>query len=115
MCEKKSSQINSMLMKKIPKIQLRGLKQVSAQKFLSDVITRARENFIFKCLRVESMNYCFKSPPPKFQPKIPSRIAYFIKKVKQGFHRFIWKIKKLLISFNSKGMFGHSTLKFRLF
>jgi hypothetical protein len=50
---------------------------------------RARENFIFKSLRVESMKYCFKSPPPKFQPQIRSKIAHSIKKVKQGFHRFI--------------------------
>jgi hypothetical protein len=35
--------------------------------------------------------------------------------VKQGFHRFIWKIKKLLISLNSKEMFDHTTLKYRHF
>ncbi len=76
---------------------------------------RARENFIFKSLRIESIKYCFKSPPPKFQPQIRSKIAHSTKKVKQGFHRFIWRIKKLLISLNSKGMFDHSTLKCRFF
>jgi hypothetical protein len=45
-------------------------------------ITRARENFIFKTLRVESMNYCFKRPPPKFQPQIRSIIAHSIKSLK---------------------------------
>jgi hypothetical protein len=79
------------------------------------VIVRLRENFIFKSLRVESMNYCFKSPPPKLQPQIRSKIASLLKKMKQGFHRFIWRIKKLLISLNSKGMFDHSTLKCRFF
>jgi hypothetical protein len=32
-----------------------------------------------------------------------------------GFHRFIWEIKKLLISLNSKGMFDQITLKCSLF
>jgi hypothetical protein len=27
---------------------------------------------------LESMNYCFKSPPPKFQPQIPSIIAFLL-------------------------------------
>ncbi len=80
---------------------------------------RLREIRLFlllsKSLRVKSMNYCFKSPPPKFQPQIRSKIAHSIKKVKQGFHRFILKIKKLLISFNSKGKFDHTTLEYRLF
>jgi hypothetical protein len=67
----------------------------------TDSSSRLRENFIFKSLRVESMNYCFKSPPPKFQPQVRSKIAHSIKKVKQSFHRFIWRIKKLLISFHT--------------
>ncbi len=62
--------------------------------------SRLREIRLFLCLskslRVESMNYYFKSPPPKFQPQIRSKIAHSINKVKQGFHRFIWRIKKLL-------------------
>jgi hypothetical protein len=33
-----------------------------------NINSRARENFIFKTLRVGSMNYCFKRPQPKFQP-----------------------------------------------
>jgi hypothetical protein len=72
--------------------------------------------FLFrsKSLRVESMNYCFQSPQPKFQPEIPSIIAFLVTNLKYGFHRFIWKIKKLLISLNSKGMFGYTTLKYRL-
>ncbi len=69
------------------------------QFFLKNIETLGRvKNFIFKSLRIESMNYCFKSPPPKFQPQIRSKIAHSIKKVKQGFHRFIWRIKKLLLS-----------------
>jgi hypothetical protein len=40
------------------------------------------KNFIFKTLRLESMKYCFKSPPPKFQLQIRSRIAQLIKKLK---------------------------------
>jgi hypothetical protein len=55
--------------------------------------SRLREIRLFlfqsKSLRVESINYCFKSPPPKYQPQIRSIIAQLIKKVKQGFHRFI--------------------------
>ncbi len=47
--------------------------------------------------------------------QIRSKIAHSIKKVKQGFHRSIWRIKKLLISLNSKGMFDQSTLKCRFF
>jgi hypothetical protein len=43
------------------------------------------------------MNYCLKNTQPKFQPQIRSSMAFLIKKVKKGFHRFIWEIKKLLI------------------
>jgi hypothetical protein len=42
-------------------------------------------------------------------------MADLLNKVKQGFHRFIWEIKKLLIFSNSKGMFDHITLKCRHF
>ncbi len=40
------------------------------------------KNFIFKSLRVESMNYCFKSPPPKFQPQIRRIIALLLNNLK---------------------------------
>jgi hypothetical protein len=92
---------------------------ISAEISFHSTCIRLREIRLFlllsKSLRVESMNYCFKSPPPKFQPQIRSKIAHLIKKVKQGFHSFIWKIKKLLIFLNSKGMFDHNTQKYRLF
>jgi hypothetical protein len=61
------------------------------------------------------MSYSFKRSQPKFQPQIRSKIAQLIKSLKQGFRRFIWKIKKLLISLNSKGMFDEVALKCRLF
>ncbi len=51
--------------------------------FESYGITRLREIRLFlllsKSLRVELMNYCFKSPQPKFQPQIRSKIAHLIK------------------------------------
>jgi hypothetical protein len=99
-------------------IKLNGLingGRVSPNNLMTYADTRARENFVFKTLRIESINYCFKRPQPKFQPQIRSKIAHSIKSLKQGFRRFIWKIKKLLISLSSKGMFDEVALKCRLF
>jgi hypothetical protein len=40
------------------------------------------KNFIFKSLRVESMSYCFKRSPPKFQPQIRKIIAFLLNNLK---------------------------------
>ncbi len=88
-------------------------KKLSESDPLSWILVRVK-NFILKSLRVESINYCFKSPQPKFQPQIRSIIALLLKNLKEGFRRFIWKIKKLLISLDPKGMFYHTTLKYSL-
>ncbi len=58
-----------------------------------------------KCSRANNQNFS-----PKFEV-----LWIFGQKVKQGFHRFIWKIKKLLIFFYSEAMFDQITLKCRLF
>jgi hypothetical protein len=39
------------------------------------------KNFKFKILRVETMSCCFKSPLPKFQPKIQSIMAHWANKI----------------------------------
>jgi hypothetical protein len=54
--------------------------------------------FIFQIMRVESMNYCFKGPPPKNNFKFEV-LWLFCSIIEVSFHRFIWEIKKLLIFF----------------
>ncbi len=63
----------------------RHVKTILNYTILLYILGRVKCNFFLfqsKTLRVESMNYCFQKPQPKFQPQIRSIIAHSIKSLK---------------------------------
>ncbi len=73
------------------------------------------KNFKFKDLRVESMNFCFKSPPPKFQPQIQSIMAFLVKKIEVGFSSFYMGNQKAVILFQFKRIVWPHHTKMQVF
>jgi hypothetical protein len=79
------------------------------------MFSRVREKFYIQIPRSRIDELLFQEPTTKISAPNSKYNCFFGQKPEQGFHRFKGKIKKLLISLNSKGMFDQITLKCRLF
>jgi hypothetical protein len=79
------------------------------------IFIRVREKFYIQTPEYRIVKLLFQEPTTKISDPNSKYYGSIDQNGEISFHRFIWEIKKLLIFFNSKGMFDQITLKCRHF